>query len=84
MLVASLLFYKKFCGDLENIVFGFNPYDEFVSNRINVGKQHTVRFHVENVISSNANTKVNDKFTERMNRKYVKHGEVKASRGKIH
>ena len=42
MLVASLLFYEKFCGDLENIGFDFNPYDPCVSNRIKVFKQHTV------------------------------------------
>ena len=45
--VASILFYKKFCGDLENIGFEFNPSDTCVSNRINVGKQHTVIFHVD-------------------------------------
>ena len=27
MLVAALLFYKKFCGDLEKMGFEFNHYD---------------------------------------------------------
>ena len=34
ILVAAQLFYKKFCGDLEDTVFEFNPYDPFVANRI--------------------------------------------------
>ena len=52
MLVSSLLFHNKFCGNLENIGFEFNPYNPCVANRIKVGKQHTVRFHVDGVISS--------------------------------
>ena len=38
MLAAALYFYKKFCGDSENIVSEFNPYDPCVANRISVGK----------------------------------------------
>ena len=64
MLVAELLFYKKFCGDLENIGFEFNTYNPCVANRIKVGKQHTVRFYVDNVMPSNVNPKVNDNFKE--------------------
>ena len=41
MLVAALLWYKKFCADLESIGFKFNPYDPCVANRIVNGKQHT-------------------------------------------
>ena len=42
MLVAALLWYKKFCADLESIGFTFNPYNPCVANRIIDGKQHTV------------------------------------------
>ena len=38
MLLAALLLYKKFCGDLENIGFEINPYNPCVANRISVGK----------------------------------------------
>ena len=34
MLIAALLFYKKFKSDLESIDFVFNPYDPCVANRI--------------------------------------------------
>ena len=35
-------------------------------------------------MSSHVNTKVNDKFKERMICNYGNHGEVKSNRGKIH
>ena len=46
MFVVALLFYKTFCGDLEDIGPVFNPYNPCVANRIKIGKQHTVIFHV--------------------------------------
>ena len=57
MLVAALLWYKKFCADLESIGFKFNPYDPCVANRIVNGKQHTVQFHVDDLMSSHQDTK---------------------------
>ena len=69
---------------MENVGFELNTYDQCVSNRIKVVKQHTVIFHVENVIYSNVNHKINDKFKEWMNLNYGNNGEVKVNRGKIH
>ena len=77
MLVASLLFYKKYLGDLEKIGFEFNPYNPCVANRIKVVKQHTVSLRVDNVMSSHVKPKVNDNFKEWINRNYSKHGELK-------
>ena len=59
MNISSPLFYRKFCVDLENIGFEFNPYNPCVSNRIKVGKQHTVRFLLGDIMSSHMNPKVN-------------------------
>ena len=84
MLVAALLFYNKFCGDLENIGFEFNPYDPCVANRIKVGNQNTVILHIENIMSSHVNPKVDDRSKEFMNHDYGNNGEVKANRGKLH
>ena len=84
MLQAALLWYKKFRKDLESIGFKFNNYDPCVCNRKMNGKQHSVRFHVDDLMSSHVNRKVNDKFAEWLNRNYGSHGEVKANRGKIH
>jgi hypothetical protein len=62
MLVASLLWYKTFHGDLEGIGFESNPYDPCVANRTVSHKQHTVRFHVDNLMLSHMGPKVNDDF----------------------
>eukprot|EP00980_Cylindrotheca_fusiformis_P007564 scaffold1573_cov71-Cylindrotheca_fusiformis.AAC.2 len=63
MLQAALLWYQKFRKDLEGIGFVFNDYDPCIAaNRMKVGKQHTIRFHVDNIMASHVNSKVNDKF----------------------
>ena len=82
MLVASLLWYKKFRSDLEKDGFKFNPYDPCVANRMKYGKQHTIRFHVDDIMSSHKNKKVNDEFHEWLNKMYGKYGEVKVYHGK--
>ncbi len=84
MLVAALLWYKKFRSDLENIGFEFNPYDPCVANREVERKQQTVRFHVDDLMSSHAKSKVNDEFLKWLNEMYGEYGEVKATRGDIH
>jgi hypothetical protein len=84
MLVAALLWYKKFRGDLEEIGFKFNPYDPCVANRTIRDSQHTVKFHVDDLMSSHMKTIVNDVFGKWLNRMYGDYGEVKLHRGKIH
>ena len=69
---------------MESIGFEFNTYDPNIANRIKVGKQHTVRFHVDDVMSSHGNSKVNYKFKSWMNRYSGKHGEVKFNGRKGH
>eukprot|EP00980_Cylindrotheca_fusiformis_P005077 scaffold1076_cov81-Cylindrotheca_fusiformis.AAC.1 len=68
------------------IGFVFNDYDPCIANRMKVGKQHTIRFHVDDIMArSHVNSKVNDKFKNWMNQKYGSVGEVKSTRGgKIH
>ena len=48
------------------------------------GKQQTVHFHVDNLMSSHVNEKVNDNFLIWLNKKYGSHGEVKANCGNVH
>ena len=84
MLVASLLWYTKFKKDLEACGFKFNPYDPCVANKMVNGKQHTVRFHVDDLMCSHIDPAVNTKFLKWLNTKYGSYGEVKATRGKIH
>ena len=55
MLQAALLWYNKFQQELEKEGFEFNPYDPCVGNRTKNGSQHTIRFHVDDVMSSHIN-----------------------------
>ena len=84
MLVASLLWYEKFRKDLESIDFVFNLYDPCVANLMVKGKQHTVRFHVDDIMSSHVDSRVNDKFLEWLNRNYGNLKRVSGTRGRIH
>ena len=47
---------------LEKEGFEFNPYDPCVGNRTKNGSQHTIQFHVDDVMLSHINPKVNDDF----------------------
>ena len=84
MLTASLLWYLKFRKDLEETGFVFNPYDPCIVNRMKAGGQHTVRFHVDDLLSSHVNPKVNDKFASWLEKMYGKYKAVEPTRGKIH
>ena len=84
MLVSALLWYKKFRADLKGQGFVFNPYDSCVANRWVNHKRHTVRFHVDDMMSSHPDPKVNDDFLLWLNKMYGEHGEVTATRGKTH
>jgi hypothetical protein len=86
MLIASILYYKKFRKDIESIGFEVNPYDICVANRRVQGKQHTVTWHVDDVKSSHGNSEVNDDFEVWCEEKYGNDetGHVKVVRGKTH
>ena len=84
MLISGVLWYKKFRRDLEGTGFKFNPYDPCVANRIVKKKQHTIRMHVDDVMSSHINPTVNDEFYDWCVKKYGDKGKVKCTRGKLH
>ena len=84
MLIAALLWYQQFKADLEQVGFKFNDYDPCVANRRVNGKIQTVKFHVDDLKSSHVDSSVNDNFLSWLNHKYGQHGEVKATRGKVH
>ena len=84
MLEASLLWYRKFKRELEEIGFEFNNYEPCVANRVMKNNQHTIRFHVDNVMFSHINPKVNDEFEEWAQRKYGNLKPVTIVRGKVH
>ena len=86
MMIASILYYKKFRRDIEEIGFEVNPYDICVANRIVRGKQHTVTWHVDDLKSSHEDKTVNDEFHKWCEGKYGSDtvGHVKVVRGKTH
>ena len=59
-MVASLIYYKKFCKSLIVCGFKLNPYGPCVANRMVNEKQQTVCWHVDNCKISHVDTKVND------------------------
>ena len=69
---------------MESIGFEFNPYDGCIANRTINKKQHAIRFHVDDLMSSHIDPKVNDEFLAWLNKQYGSHGAVKATRGKVH
>ena len=86
MLEAALTWYKKFKGDLESIGFVFNPYAVCVANKMVNGKQHTIRFHVDDILGRHVDLKVNDEFLKWLNETYGGHRLVVGNRlkRKIH
>jgi hypothetical protein len=86
MLIASILWYKKFRKDIESIGFEMNPYDICVANRTAKGVQHPVTWYADDVKSSHVNSEVNDDFEAWCEQKYgndeICH--VKVVRGKTH
>ena len=84
MLTASLLWYLKFKKDLENVGFEFNDYDPCIANRLVNGNQYTVRFHVDDLLSSHVDPKVNDRFQVWFKKMYGKYKAVEPTRGKKH
>ena len=83
-LVAALLWYKKLRKDLEDIGYTFNPYDPCVCNKQIAGNQHTVRFHVDDTMSSHVDPEVNTNFYNWANKKYGKFKKLTVTRGKVH
>ena len=84
MLIAVLLWYKRFRGDLENDGWKFNPYDPCVCNKVAYGKQHTLVYWVDDLKASCVVAKANDDLLKWLNLMYGEFGAVKATRGKVH
>ena len=84
MLEAALCWHREFRGNLEEHGFAFNNHDPCDANKTVKGKQQTVRFHVDDLMSSHVDKKVNDKFLKWLNRKYGTHAEVTSTRDEEH
>jgi hypothetical protein len=88
-MVASLLYYGKFCRTLDRLGFKLNPYDPCVANRVVNGVQQTVCWHVDDCKISCVDKKANDDLIEALREEYESifedgTGAMKVSRGKVH
>lgn len=88
-MIASLLYYLKFCKTLKREGFEHNPYDPCVWNKIVEGSQQTISFHVDDCKLSHLKAKVNDELIAILKREYESifedgSGKMKVTRGKIH
>lgn len=84
MLQLGLFWYRKLRTDLEEQGFTFNDHDSCVANRMIGGKQYTIRFHVDDVLSSRVDPKVNDDFGDWCQEKYGKLKDVEIHCRKVH
>ena len=57
MSIGAVLWHEKFRKDSEEDIFLFNPCDPCVANRMTNDKQQTVRFHVDDSMSSHVDPK---------------------------
>mmetsp|Transcript_3572 Transcript_3572/g.6926 ORF Transcript_3572/g.6926 Transcript_3572/m.6926 type:complete len:274 (+) Transcript_3572:3364-4185(+) len=48
-LKSALLFYRKLVGDMKEIGFELNPYDQCVANKVIRGRQITICWHVDDL-----------------------------------
>ena len=68
-MVASLLYYNKFCRTLKRNNFVINTYDRCTANPMVDGKQQTILWHVDDCKISGSK-KTNDEFIEVIRDKY--------------
>ena len=64
---AALLWCGQFRSDIEEHGFVFNNYDPCVANNMINGKQQTVRFHADDLMSSHVDKKANKQFLKWLN-----------------
>ncbi len=84
MMVAALLYYKKFVKSLTKKGFKLNPYDGCIANKTVNGKQITICFHVDDCKISHASTKVVDELIDWLRAKYESISENGSREMKLH
>ncbi len=89
LMVAALLYYKKFVKSLTKKGFKLNSYHGCVAIKTVNGKQITICFHINDCRISHEFTKVVDKLIDWLRAKYETifedgSGEMKVNKGKVH
>ena len=71
-------------NDLELVGFKFNEYDLCAANRTIQAQQHTIKFHVDDILSSRMKKTMNGDFHRWRNKIYIDLKEVEVTRGPRH
>ena len=66
------------------IGFKFHQYDACVANRMINGRQYTIRFHVDDLMSSHEDHRINVDFYDWLDKKYCRVGKVAQHHGSVH
>ncbi len=84
-LMASLHYYNKWVQDIRSIGYELNCYDLCVANKTVQGKQHTLRWHVDDQMMSHEDPEVNKEFIKWIKTKYESDiGLIKEKTGNKH
>ena len=85
MIKSPMLWYMKFCKDLESQGFKINPYDPCVANKRVKGTYLMVVWHVDDLKISHKRKQVVEDFVKWLDKTYSdKNGKVTVTRGTKH
>ena len=89
MMVASLMYYRKFTKSLTDIGFKIKSYGPCVANKTIDGQQMTICYHADDCKLSHCRSKVNDWMIKWLRHEHERIfedglGKMTVSRGKVH
>ena len=84
MLVSAMLSDCKLTKALLSYGFELNPYDPCVVNKMVNGEQLSVCWHVDDLMSSHIDPKVNNEFLQWIKNTFRQLREVKMTQGLLH
>jgi hypothetical protein len=70
MMKSALLFYRKLVADLASLGFEINPYDPCVANKMILGKQMTICWHVDDLFIGHEDPAVVSHFLRWLAQRY--------------
>ena len=81
---SALLFYQLFAGELLKWGFIMNPYDSCTFNKMVVGSQLTIVFHVDDCKISHLKNQVVEDLLKQLSDRFGKETPLTVTRGKVH
>jgi hypothetical protein len=83
-LKAALLFWKKLSAQLNEWGFEINPYDWCVANKMMIGKQCTILWHVDDLKISHVDPNAVTEVIQLLEEEFGKEAPLTKMRGKVH